>query len=120
MNPPLNIRNLAQWKTACLGIVAICHGILDSNLGIVEGARELSRLRCEVRSENDSDFTNFVVIHSETDHFPIGNIRKKWSHEDLKTSDAEKSKYEAGVKDSAGSSCRALLKKYDVQADASV
>ncbi len=90
MKPPLNIRNLAQWKIACIAIVAICHAILDSNLGIVDGARRLAKLRCEVRSENDLDFRKFAVIHSETDHFPIGNTRKECSPENLKDLDAEK------------------------------
>jgi len=68
-------------------MVRVAQGILDGSIGIVAGARQLTRLRFNSRAENDSDILIFVGIDSETDHLPLGEVRRLWNAEALKIKD---------------------------------
>ena len=63
---------------------ALAFGMLNGEVGFLEGSIELASLRHEAAvEENDSDFMVFVVIASETDSLPIGTPKKLWSEEAL-------------------------------------
>jgi hypothetical protein len=94
-------------------MVHVARQILDGKVGIVAGARELTRLRFPSRAELDSDILVFVGIDSETDHLPLGNVRRQWNAEVLKVKDEELKCYEDRVKERAFSACKNLIAKYD-------
>ena len=86
--------------------------ILDGKIGIVAGARELTRLRFPSRAESDSDILVFVGVDSETDHLPLGNVRQQWNAEVLKVKDEELKRYEVQVRERVFGACRNLITKY--------
>jgi hypothetical protein len=92
-------------------IVRVTRGILDGNIGIIAGARQLTRLRFPSRAENDSDILLFVGIDSETDHLPLGEVRRHWNPEVLKVKDAELEAFEAKVRERAFAACQSLIQK---------
>lgn len=64
--------------------------IRDGKLNVVEGAWQLSALRYDVSQKDfDDDFMLFVAIASETDHLPVGEVRKQYSSNALRKADAE-------------------------------
>ena len=101
-------RRLASGK-----IVATAQRVLAGELGIVAGARQLSRLRFDVGAEHDSDFIFFVGVDSETDHLPVGEVRSRWSADALKAKDEELRAYEASVRDQARRVCQSLIQRYE-------
>ena len=70
-------------------MVKIASAIIAGDIGIIEGARELALLGHEIADDFDSDFMPFVAIDSETDHLPVGKVRKFWSPEALRDKDKE-------------------------------
>jgi hypothetical protein len=76
---------------------------LGGRVGIIEGARQISRY-CGGHlglDEPDPDLTAFARIDSETDHLPIGEVRQYWAPHALAKKDAEIVRCEALYRDSA-------------------
>jgi hypothetical protein len=94
-------------------MIRVARRILDGTVGIVAGARQLTRLRFPSRTENDSDILVFIGIDSESDHLPIGDVRQHWNPDALLVKDAELTDYEARVRERAFEACRNLIEKYD-------
>jgi hypothetical protein len=57
--------------------------MLDGSLSIVEGARQVCRLRFAAELDSDPDIMKFVGIDSETDAYPMGEVRKLWNPDAL-------------------------------------
>ena len=74
-------------------------GLLSGDLGITEGCRQLYVLRSEVSEVDNKLFFPFTGVYSETDSFPLGEIRKKWSPSALDRADRERSRVEDHYRD---------------------
>ena len=107
------ITNEPEFRRACSDVVAVARSILSGSIGVVAGARRLSRLRFDVRAEDDPDFTFFVGVDSQTNHLPVGEVRRHWSADALRAKDEELRDYEASVRERAFEMCRSLLQKYE-------
>lgn len=86
--------------------------LLEGRIGVIEASRELNHLRFEVDAENDPDFITFVAIDSETDHLPVGTVRRDWGPDALEAKDRESREYEEASREDAYRAARNLLKKY--------
>jgi len=104
---------ISNVKEPRQSMVRVAHGILDGSIGIVAGARQLTRLRLPSRAERFSDVLVFVGIDSETDHLPLGEVRRLWNPAALKVKDAELAAYEVKVRERAFEACRALIKRFE-------
>lgn len=93
-------------------VLATCRGLLEGRIGVIEAARELSRLRFDLDAEDDPDFRVFVAIDSETDHLPVGTVRRDWGPDALEAKDREIREYEEASREDAYRAARNLLKKY--------
>ncbi len=70
--------------------VDIARGVLAGTSDPITSARKLARLRFSVDvADDDSDFTCFVAIDSETDALPVGHERETWSADALVRLDKE-------------------------------
>jgi len=78
MERPLWVTNEEEWLSLCRQIAARSRDLLDSRLGIIDAARALQALGHSVRAESDPDFITFTAIDSESDHLPIGSVRREW------------------------------------------
>jgi hypothetical protein len=94
-------------------MVRVAHGILNGSIGIVAGARQLTRLRFGSKAENDSDILVFVGIDGQTDHLPLGDVRYRWNTKVLKTKDEELQLYEMRVKERAFRACESFIARHD-------
>lgn len=106
------IYNEEHRRLAGAKIVATAQRILSGELNIVAGARQLASLRFDVGAEHDSDFIFLVGVDSETDHFPVGEVRSRWSTDALREKDGELQAYEASVRERTFQVCRSLIQKY--------
>jgi len=61
---------------------------------------------------DDPDFKAFVAIESETDHLPIGDVRKLWQPEALDRKANEISEAEAWARDIAADACRRIISRF--------
>ena len=63
--------------------------------------------------ERDSDFAFFVAVHSETDHLPVGEVRRHWAADALRRSDEELLACESFYRDRAVRVCQSLIQRYE-------
>ena len=95
-------------------VTAICEAILRGTLGVIAGSRILVDLHFEL-FENDSDFSVFRLIESDTDHLPVDKERKNWSAEALAGKDEEIKECELFYEDMALAACRELIKRFEIK-----
>ena len=96
-------------------IVAICEAILAEKIGIIAGSRILVSLHFDLFTENDSDFSIFRVVDSDTDHLPVDFERKNWSPEALQRKDIEIAESEEFYKNQVFDACRELTKRFKLK-----
>lgn len=88
----------------------IATDMLAGRVGILLGARELSRLVLELSEDDQGGVLEpFVVIESETDTLPIGNERDFWNRDALREKDHVIQRAEDLYRDMAFKACRELL-----------
>lgn len=94
-------------------IVAVAQAMLDGRLGVIQGSRRLNDLRETIGiSHMDEDFASFVVIDSETDTLPVGDVRGRWSERALVQKDEEVKAAERLYRDDALEHCRKLIARF--------
>lgn len=104
--------DMAYWrKDRSREIANVVRDILDGKLGIVVGARKLSRLRYKSQIETDQDILFFIGIDSETDGFPVGDVRRHWNAQALRVKDEELEQFESRVREKVFEACKRLLMK---------
>ena len=113
MNRPWQITNEQEWEELRRDIVECARGILNGSVGLTEGSRSLSALRQTVRAESDADFRVFIAIMSETDRFPVGDVRELWNPDALAHYDAERLAEERRWRLEAEVACKNILAKFE-------
>jgi len=66
-----------------------------------------------VRQAIDEDYTVFLGIESETDHLPVGDVRRHWSAEALAQKDVEIEAAEAFFRERALNAARGVIARYE-------
>ncbi len=93
-------------------LVGVAEDILEGRIGITEGARKLSAFRSEKNLEADPDLLVATGVDSETDSFPLGDVRDLWNPAALKSKDAERAAVENHYHDYLMAACRRLVEKF--------
>ena len=97
-------------------LVILCRAMLAGEMSFIEGAIKVCSFLASVQaSENDPDFTAFVVIRSETDHLPPLHSQPHWSTYVLKRMQPEFEETEIWAKSFAVEACTNLIERYAKQ-----
>ncbi|MCB1655164.1 MAG: DUF2489 domain-containing protein, partial [Pseudomonadales bacterium] len=80
-------------------LVLVAKSMLDGSLNLIEGVREICELRKATNDPEDELFFSIRAIDSETEHFPIGRVRKECSGPFLKRADLEMKNYLSETKE---------------------
>jgi hypothetical protein len=67
----------------------VAAAVLDGRATILEAVRELVYLAHTDAISNEDDRKLIIGIESETDHLPVGEVRKLWAASALQEKDAE-------------------------------
>ena len=89
ISPPPTVRNLQLWQKHCRKVRALAQRIIDGQVGIIEGSRQILLYQSWLHARGDEAFNVFRAIESQTDHLPIGKVRDLWSPDALKEKDKE-------------------------------
>lgn len=76
---------------------------------MTEGCRRVSRLVFDLNQRSNKLFLPFVGVDSETDRFPLGDVRTRWSPAALARADEERANVEKHHKSFVANACTALL-----------
>jgi hypothetical protein len=94
-------------------IVKVAQAILDGTMDLIEGSRILHGLGHDIfADDHDPDFLIFVVIDSDTDHLPIGDVRQLWIENALLEKDEEIRKIRAFYRDDVVQACSRLILRF--------
>lgn len=89
--------------------------MIDGNIGFLDGARILSSMRHAAEiSDDDVDFLAFVVIDSEADYFPIGEVRQHWPIEALDKLAPEIKDAEEWARGVGFQACQSIIRRFHV------
>jgi hypothetical protein len=111
MSLPEIIRASMRRKTA-----SIAQAMLDGTVGIVEGSRQLVRIRISADVDAfDPDFLLFLGIDSETGHLPVGDERRHWAPAVLTRKDVEIAAAEEHYRENALSACSRLVARFSAE-----
>jgi hypothetical protein len=97
-------------------IVEAARELLGGNISVTEAARRIIGPAYELGSALEEPFATFLGIDSETDAFPLGAVRQRWSPDALQRQDAERACYETAIRDRALEACREILRRLDATA----
>lgn len=93
--------------------IEIARALLDRKVGFLEGVRGMFGVASEFGdSERVEYFGPFIGVYSETDTFPTGDVRSRWSKEALERADRELAEAERLYRPAIESACRALIEKW--------
>jgi hypothetical protein len=94
-------------------VASVAQDILDGRIGIIEGSRRLNSLRHRIDvDEFDPDLLTFVVVESETDALPVGDVRRQWASDALAKKDVEIAAAEAFYRKDVLESCSRLVARF--------
>ena len=90
----------------------IAEAVLVERVGIVEGARSLSRLGDALAGTLDSVLEVFSAVDSDTDHLAIGDERVNWAPEALARHDVELANADLAHREIVLAACRTLIARF--------
>ena len=93
-------------------LVLVAQSILDGKMDLIEGVRNICSLRPETGDPDNEVFLLIRAIESETDHYPVGQTRKRCSAEYLHRMDIEKQRYIEDAMNDIFNACKKIVKIY--------
>ncbi len=89
----------------------IARAVLDGRTTVLEAARELVSLAHSEAVAELEDRRFIIAVASETDHLPVGEVRKLWASYALKEKDVEIARAEELYRADFLETCRRILKR---------
>jgi len=89
----------------------ISEAVLQGQLSILEGASALCPLARTDAIASEADRRTIIGVESETDHLPIGEVRRLWAPSVLEEKDLEIARCEALYRDNVIGVCQRILNK---------
>jgi tRNA G37 N-methylase Trm5 len=95
-------------------IVAVARRILAKEIDPLVGCRSIVRHQDALSDEErrDQDLLTLVGIESETDHFPLGDVRLRWDPEALAHQDRQRAEYLQTVEGTLYDACSSIIEKF--------
>lgn len=100
--------------------IAIASSMIDEEINLIEGCRLISSLRHRIGDPDNKIFIPFRSVDSETEHFPLGEMRKMYDIEYLRKVDTEMEEYLIDAKPDIIKACHELIKELSKSLDAKV
>jgi hypothetical protein len=93
-------------------LVKVANAMLAGDMNLIEGIRQICSLRFAVADPENEVFLAIRGIESETDTFPIGQMRSNYSQEYLQRMDFEMQSYLAEAKDDIRQACQEIVQTF--------
>ena len=89
----------------------VAQAVLEHRLGICEGSRLLARLAHDLVPDwrMDPDFVVLGALDSDSDRFPLGQIRDQWDPTALAALDVEREEIERRTEPKVMAACRSIV-----------
>lgn len=93
-------------------LIAVANAMLDGKMDLIEGARKICSLRFAVGDPDNDVFMPIRAIESETDHFPLGEMRSRCAADYLRRTDAEMRRYLLDAQQDILKACNEIIRVF--------
>lgn len=93
-------------------IVAVARALLAGNLDLVSGCRRLNQICRRIEPLNRKIFNPIIGFDSETEDYPLGEIRNIYEKAYLDKLDREIAEYSERARSGIFNSCRLIIAEY--------
>ena len=100
----------SEGAQSVAALLVTARAMLNGELGLIEGCRRIDSLRFGTDDPDDHIFDTFRAVASETDHLPLGDVRKLASEAYLARVDREASEYVARASRRILDACESLIR----------
>lgn len=90
-------------------IVSVAEAMTQGSMHLIEGCRTICRLLSHMEGPEAEVFLAIRGIESETDHFPLGDVRKECAPDYLKRMDSEMGRYIEGAREDILDLCHEII-----------
>lgn len=93
-------------------LIAVANTMLDGKMNLIEGVRKICSIRFAVGDPDNDVFMPMRAIDSETDHFPLGEMRSRCASDYLQRVDAEMERYLLDAKQDILDACKEIIRVF--------
>ena len=93
-------------------LVDVASGMLDGSVNLIEGVRQICDLRFAIGDPNNELFFPVRAIESQTDSYPLGEMRLNCDEDYLALADGEMDDFLAEVRDELMQACRKIVRAF--------
>lgn len=91
-------------------LIVVANAMLDGKMDLIEGVRKICSLRFAVGDPENDVFMPIRAIESETDHFPLGEVRSRCAADYLRQMDAEMQRYLSDARQDILDACKEIIR----------
>ena len=103
----------ADYERRKSELLDVAHGILNGEVGILEGSHAIAAIRHVIDPEQrDEDLLGLAGVESQTDHLALGDLRGRWDPELLIEKEAEIARWESFFRSTVLECCRCIISSY--------
>ncbi len=84
----------------------------DNKVSFLEGARQICSAARSLGLEKDPDINAFILIDSETDALPLGELRRHWLPEALAKLEPELRQAETWARSVGSKACESIINRF--------
>ena len=93
-------------------LLELANAMLAGEVNLIEGVRKICSLRFAIGDSENEVFFPMRAIDSETDHYPLGEMRTKCNIDYLKQMDAEMACYLSNASQDILDACKNIIRTY--------
>lgn len=101
-----------KFVKECKRLCMLCNRIMNGQESIISGCIKMSQYRFWMKEEDNSNWDIFMIVSSDTDHLPIGDVREYWSTYALKEKDLEIGKIEIFYREDVVKAIKNIFQQY--------
>lgn len=103
---------MEQFESKNVELIAIANAMLDGQMNLIEGVRKICSLRFTVDDPDNDVFIPIRAIESETDHFPLGEVRSQCASDYLQKIDVEMQSYLSDTRQDILDACKEIIRTF--------
>lgn len=93
-------------------LMAVALAMIGGHIHLIEGLRKICTLRYDIDELNNDVFNPICGMESETDHFPLGEVRKYCDASYLQKMDEDLRHYLDDAKDDIIKACKDIVEEF--------
>jgi hypothetical protein len=98
-----------EHEIARIKIISVAQSMITGDVSLIEGARELCDLCHHIGASEDKLFYPVIGFESQTDDYPLGQVRQLYSQDLLNKMDKEIAVYLTQAKPGLKQACNQII-----------